>query len=113
MDFQGESFKDAGKYTTVTIETFANESTAESMREETVPPGKPVMFIMPGLSATGQTGITKNMVTQATKQGYETVVINFRGLADAGLATPKIYNAINPDDALEAMTYVYNRYCKE
>ena len=68
---------------------------------------------MPGLSATGQTGITKNMVNQATKQGYETVVINFRGLAEVGLATPKIYNAINPDDAIEAMTYVYNRYCKE
>jgi predicted alpha/beta-fold hydrolase len=28
------------------------------------------------------------------------------------LHTPKIYNAINHEDALEAMTYVYEKYCK-
>lgn len=66
MDFQGESFKNT-KIETITVETYTNQSTAESMKEEIVPPGKPVMFIMPGLSATGQTGITKNMVAQATK----------------------------------------------
>jgi len=68
------------------------------------------MFILPGLSNTGQTGIIKNMVKQAAKRGYDTVMINFRGLADAGLHTPRIYNAIDPSDSLEAMNYVYEKY---
>ena len=40
------------------------------------------------------------------------VVINFRGLGGAELATPKLHNYGAWEDALEPMTYVYERYCK-
>jgi predicted alpha/beta-fold hydrolase len=53
-----------------------------------------------------------NMVEQAQAEGFDCVVINYRGLAGAGLYTPKLYSALNVEDQLEAMTFVYSKYCK-
>jgi predicted alpha/beta-fold hydrolase len=39
-------------------------------------------------------------------------VINYRGLAGAELYTPRLYSSNNVEDHLEAMTYVYEKYCK-
>lgn len=72
----------------------------------------PVLFIIPGLTDESQKGMIVNMVDQAQSEGYDVVVINYRGLAGASLYTPKLYSANNIDDHLEAMTFIYEKYCK-
>ena len=72
----------------------------------------PVLFITPGLTDESQKGMVVNMVDQAQSEGYDVVVINYRGLAGASLYTPRLYSANNVEDHLEAMTYVYEKYCK-
>jgi predicted alpha/beta-fold hydrolase len=44
-------------------------------------------------------------------QGYDVVVINYRGLAGAPLTTPRLYTAYSWEDVLEPMKFVYEKYC--
>ena len=45
-------------------------------------------------------------------KGFDVVVINWRGLADCKLTTPKMYTADSWKDLLEPMTFIYEKYCK-
>ena len=74
---------------------------------------KPLVFIAPGLTSTGQDIYIISTVKQAIKEGFEVCIINYRGLNGLKLATPKFYNANSYNDILEPMKYIYNRYCKE
>lgn len=40
-------------------------------------------------------------------------MINYRGLANMKLATPKMFCAYSVNDILEPMTYIYKKYCKK
>ena len=47
-----------------------------------------------------------------TIQGFDVVVINYRGLASAPLTTPRLYTANGWEDVLEPMKYIYEKYCR-
>ena len=72
----------------------------------------PILFVLPGLTSDSQTGYIKNLVNAANSKNYDVVVINFRGLGGAELATPKLHHYGAWEDALEPMTYIFNKYCK-
>lgn len=46
-------------------------------------------------------------------QGFDVVVINYRGLAGVKLKTPKMFCCDSWQDVLEPMTHVYNKYKKD
>ena len=74
---------------------------------------RPLLFVVPGLTSTSQSGYIVSTVHQFGEvNGYDVVVINYRGLAGAELETPLLYNAYAWKDVLEPMTHVYNKYCK-
>lgn len=52
----------------------------------------------------------KQIIRRATKDGYDTVVINYRGLAGAELTTPELYCIDSYEDILEPMKHFYGIY---
>lgn len=72
----------------------------------------PLLFVVPGLTSTGYTSYVKEIVKQSEQHGYETVVINYRGLCGVELATPKLYYSMAVNDVIEPMNYIFEKYCK-
>ena len=64
---------------------------------------------MPGLTGDGQRQYARNIIGGAIDK-YDTVVINFRGLAGAKLVTPKLYTSYSYKDVGEAVKYLRERY---
>lgn len=73
----------------------------------------PLVVVVPGLTSNGHTSYVKDIVRQSEANGFEAVVINYRGLAGVELATPKLYNSMAVDDVLEPMRFVYEKYCEK
>ena len=48
----------------------------------------PLLFLIPGLTSTDETGYIKNTIMAANDKGYDVVLINYRGLGGCELATP-------------------------
>jgi predicted alpha/beta-fold hydrolase len=72
---------------------------------------RPVLFVSPGLTSHSQIPYVKQIVKKMTAQGFDVVIINYRGLADAPLTTPRLYHANGWEDVLEPMKYIYEKYC--
>ena len=70
------------------------------------------MFVCPGLTSDSQTGYVRNIVISAKERGYDVIVINYRGLGDAKLETPRLYSCYSYQDVLEPMTAIYDKFCK-
>ena len=71
-----------------------------------------MLFVSPGLTSYSHTPYVQQIVKQMTIQGFDVVVINYRGLASAPLTTPRLYTANGWEDVLEPMKYVYEKYCR-
>ena len=59
---------------------------------------KPVLIIIPGVGCTNKTACIENIVAEAQENGYDVVVINYRGTAGMKLKTPKIYGFNTSND---------------
>lgn len=54
-----------------------------------------------------------NLVKEAfEKRGFDVVALNYRGLLDCPLTTPRFYNLETIDDVQEPIEYFYDKYCK-
>jgi predicted alpha/beta-fold hydrolase len=71
---------------------------------------RPILFVVPGLTSTSQSGYVRGIVSRAVKEGYDVIVINYRGMAGAKLTTDKLFSSNSVDDILEPMRYYYDRY---
>jgi len=45
--------------------------------------------------------------------GYDVAVINWRGLPDCKLSSPKMYYSYSIDDFIEPITSIYERFIKD
>lgn len=45
-------------------------------------------------------------------EGFDVIVINYRGLAGAALTTPRIYGCASTDDIREPLLSIHSRFCK-
>lgn len=75
---------------------------------------KPIALFMPGLTGSSQAEYIKTLVPIAFQIGYRPVVINYRGLGNTPLLTPRLYCAANDDDIHTAIDHIrrYNLDCK-
>lgn len=51
------------------------------------------------------------MATAAEEQGFEYVVINYRGMDNIPLKTAKMHNPGNTSDVKEIIDYIYAEHC--
>jgi predicted alpha/beta-fold hydrolase len=79
--------------------------------KKTTSQGRPFIFIIPGNSSTGYAAYVMNIVEEAELNGFDSVVINKRGLAGVKLTTPKFYSCVSHQDMVEPMHYVYKKFC--
>ena len=114
------TFKDGGKiyiqykgktFDQIDASTPLNDTGAQMLTNESEQ-YPPLLFIVPGLTSTGEVSYVKSIVTEAEMNGYEVVVINYRGLCGMELATPQLYNSCATEDIKEPMEHVYKKYCK-
>nr|XP_027203568.1 protein ABHD1-like [Dermatophagoides pteronyssinus] len=75
---------------------------------------KPIALFMPGLTGSSQSEYIKTLVPIAFQIGYRPVVINYRGLGNTPLLTPRLYCAANDDDIHTAINHIrhHNPDCK-
>ena len=80
---------------------------------------RPLVFLCLGLVSHSQMGYIQNVVNtlisneSEEEPAFDVCVINYRGLAGAQLATPRVYCAMSTSDFIEPMQYVYQKYCKD
>lgn len=74
------------------------------------PSDRPIVFILPGLTNDSQQIWGINIVNESQRRGFDVCFINYRGLANCKLATPKWYCAGSFQDFIEPMEYVTKRY---
>ena len=67
---------------------------------------KPIALFLPGLTGCSQAEYIKTLVPIAHKIGYRAVVINYRGLGNTPLLTPRLYCAANDDDLRVALHHI-------
>jgi predicted alpha/beta-fold hydrolase len=59
-----------------------------------------------------QTIYVRNIVEFAKNDGYDVVVINYRGMAGINLHTPKLYSSFAWQDISEPIEYIHKKYCQ-
>lgn len=72
-----------------------------------------MIFFCPGVTSTSSSIYIRNFAEASAERGYDTVVINYRGLAGAELTSPKFCCSSSFMDVLEPMRYVYDKYCRD
>jgi predicted alpha/beta-fold hydrolase len=65
-----------------------------------------MVFIIPGLANDSQQIWGINIAKECQMRGFDSCFINYRGLADCELTTPKWYSAASVQDFIEPMHYV-------
>ena len=70
----------------------------------------PYVFVIPGLTSTSTTPYILNLVSEFSERGFNTIVINYRGLAGAKLMTPEIYHTNSINDVREPMQYAFKKF---
>ena len=73
---------------------------------------RPKLFVVPGLASTSQSCYIRQIVDRAVKDGYDIIVINYRGLAGAELKTPTLFCSDSMDDFLEPMKFYHQMFGK-
>lgn len=74
---------------------------------------RPVLFVVPGINMDSTDYDIENLVTVAhDNNGFDVVVINYRGCSGMDLKTPKTSGFYAYTDVLEAMTYINEEFCK-
>lgn len=74
-------------------------------------PQAPILILLPGLSGDQTSFYSKSMAQAAEDQGFQYVVINYRGMDNVSLKTPKINDAGDTSDIKEAIDYIYAEHC--
>uniref|UniRef100_A0A7S3IXJ0 AB hydrolase-1 domain-containing protein n=1 Tax=Strombidium inclinatum TaxID=197538 RepID=A0A7S3IXJ0_9SPIT len=69
----------------------------------------PLLFVMPGLTSHSQSGYVRNMVDTAHSQGYQVILISYRGIG-IPFTTPSLYCGNSIDDIYEPMKAMSQRY---
>lgn len=70
-----------------------------------------MLFVIPGLTSTSQDGYVRDIVINAQENGYDSIVINYRGLAGAELMTPQLFCSDSYEDMLQPIKHYYKEYC--
>ena len=67
---------------------------------------QPIAIFLPGLTGCSQAEYIKTMVPIAHRIGYRVVTINYRGLGNTRLLTPRLYCAANHEDLQTALYHI-------
>lgn len=67
---------------------------------------KPIALFLPGLTGCSQAEYIRTLVPIAHKIGYRVVTMNYRGLGNTPLLTPRLYCAANDDDLRTALQHI-------
>ncbi|XP_046913811.2 protein ABHD1 [Dermatophagoides farinae] len=84
-----------------------------SMSERSVENNKPIALFLPGLAGSSQAEYIKSLVPIAHRIGYRVVVINYRGLGNTPLLTPRMYCAADDADLCTALVHLREANPKE
>ena len=57
--------------------------------------------------------MAKQAYKKGLPEGYDVVIIHYRGLDGLKLYTPQLYCSYAVDDVFQPMKYVYDKHCKE
>jgi predicted alpha/beta-fold hydrolase len=68
---------------------------------------RPLVFIIPGLTSSAYVPYMRSIVRECGLKDFEVCVINYRGIADIELTSPKLYHSMACDDVEEPLTYLY------
>lgn len=80
-------------------------SPTHSMHEQSFH-SKPIVLFLPGLAGSSQAEYIKSLVPIAHRIGYRVVVINYRGLGNTPLLTPRMYCAADDADLRTALAHL-------
>eukprot|EP00347_Sterkiella_histriomuscorum_P007208 403349846 len=72
---------------------------------------RPIVLVLPGLTSNNNEIYMQNILKEASKHGYQAVVINYRGGSNLELKSPKMYCAASTGDIREPLDYIYKKYC--
>ncbi|KAJ6222207.1 hypothetical protein RDWZM_000752 [Blomia tropicalis] len=67
---------------------------------------KPIALFLPGITGCSQAEYLKTLVPLAHNLGYRAVAINYRGLGNTQLLTPRLYCAANDEDLRTALKHI-------
>lgn len=67
---------------------------------------KPIVLFLPGLAGSSQAEYIKSLVPIAHRIGYRVVAINYRGLGNTPLLTPRLYCAADDADLRTALVHL-------
>lgn len=73
----------------------------------------PLVFLVNGLTQQSGEPTIKLVVEHLNNEGMEVAVINYRGLADAKITSPRLFCADSWEDILEPMKYMYSQYVEK
>jgi len=66
----------------------------------------PIAIFMPGVTGCSQAEYLKTFVPLAYRAGYRAVAINYRGMGNTELLTPKLYCGADDEDLRTALTHI-------
>jgi len=72
---------------------------------------RPLMLFLPGLSGDHRNLYCTSMANAAIEQGYDFVIMNYRGMDGVPLRTPLVHNAANTNDCRDVVDYLYKEHC--
>lgn len=67
---------------------------------------RPIVLFLPGLAGSSQAEYIRTLVPIAHRIGYQAVVINYRGLGNTPLLTPRLYCAADDEDLRTALIHI-------
>ncbi|KAJ6219436.1 hypothetical protein RDWZM_005248 [Blomia tropicalis] len=103
------SAEDGGQISLDWYDPDGNSEQCESSKCESVPHysyNRPIAIFLPGLTGCSQAEYIKTLVPMAHDIGYRAVCVNYRGLGNTRLLTPRLYCAANDDDLRSALGHI-------
>jgi predicted alpha/beta-fold hydrolase len=69
-----------------------------------------IVLILPGITGSSHDIYIKDICGYLLDNGFQPIVINYRGLRGVHLYTPKLYCFASVDDVAEACDHIFNKY---
>lgn len=74
---------------------------------------RPIIVVFLGMCSDETEIYIQNFTRHAYSEGYQPVLVQFRGASGVKLTSPKTYGCGQWLDVEESVSYIYDEYCRE